>query len=115
MAIQCPGRYTMPIRKISSGIESKHPFEGETLFVKGSKSDYINASNFSEIIDLFPHNQLAEIEGSGHWVHADNPAEFIKSSGCLFYYHKKSRKYYYLRLVFSCLLILILYLLQVKT
>ena len=62
---------------ISSGIRSDKPFEGETLFIKGEKSDYINASNFSEIIDLFPHNQLAEIAGAGHWVHADNPAEFI--------------------------------------
>ena len=64
--------------EISSGITADKPFEGETLFIKGEKSDYINASNFSEIIDLFPHNQLVEIAGAGHWVHADNPAEFIR-------------------------------------
>ena len=63
--------------EISTGIKADKPFEGETLFIKGEKSDYINASNFSEIIDLFPHNQLVEIAGAGHWVHADNPAEFI--------------------------------------
>ena len=65
--------------EISSGIIANKPFEGETLFIKGEKSDYINASNFSEIIDLFPHNQLAEIAGAGHWVHADNPVEFIST------------------------------------
>ena len=63
--------------EISSGITSDKPFEGETLFIKGEKSEYINASNFSEIIDLFPNNQLVEIPGSGHWVHADNPTVFI--------------------------------------
>jgi esterase len=65
--------------EISSGITSDKPFEGETLFIKGEKSDYINASNFSEIIDLFPHNQLVEIAGAGHWVHADRPTEFINA------------------------------------
>lgn len=65
--------------EISSGIKADKPFDGETLFIKGEKSDYINASNFSEIIDLFPHNQLAEIAGAGHWVHADKPAEFINA------------------------------------
>ena len=64
-------------QEISSGITFSKPFEGETLFIKGGKSDYINAANYSEITDLFPHNQLVEIAGSGHWVHADNPAEFI--------------------------------------
>ena len=62
--------------EISSGIESDKPFEGDTLFIKGEKSEYINASNFSEIIDLFPNNQLVEIAGAGHWVHAENPVQF---------------------------------------
>jgi len=65
--------------EISSGITSAKPFEGDTLFIKGEKSDYINAANFSEIMDLFPNNQLVEIPGAGHWVHADKPAEFIEA------------------------------------
>jgi esterase len=64
--------------EISSAIECEKPFKGETLFIKGEKSDYINASNYSNIIDLFPHHQLVEIAGAGHWVHADNADEFIK-------------------------------------
>ena len=65
--------------EISSGITSDKPFEGDTLFVKGEKSEYINASNFSEIIDLFPNNQLTEIQGAGHWVNADRPVQFIEA------------------------------------
>jgi pimeloyl-ACP methyl ester carboxylesterase len=63
--------------EISSGINTGKPFDGDTLFIKGERSDYINAANFSEIIDLFPHNQLVEIAGAGHWVHADNHGDFI--------------------------------------
>jgi pimeloyl-ACP methyl ester carboxylesterase len=63
--------------EISSGITSDKPFEGDTLFIKGEKSEYINASNFSEIIDLFPNNRLVEIAGAGHWVNADRPVQFI--------------------------------------
>lgn len=64
---------------ISDGVRSDKPFEGQTLFVKGQKSNYIDASNYSEIMDLFPHNELAEIPGAGHWVHADNPQAFIEA------------------------------------
>jgi pimeloyl-ACP methyl ester carboxylesterase len=66
-------------QNISSGIKSAATFEGETLFIKGEKSDYINASNFSEIMDLFPHNHLVEIAGAGHWVHAEKPQEFVEA------------------------------------
>jgi pimeloyl-ACP methyl ester carboxylesterase len=48
------------------------------LFVKGGKSDYINADNYPDIIELFPNNQLAEIPGAGHWVQAEKPVEFIE-------------------------------------
>ena len=64
--------------EISSGFNTDRTFEGEMLFVKGGKSEYINVANYSEIIDLFPNNQLVEIAGAGHWVHADSPVEFTK-------------------------------------
>lgn len=62
---------------ISDEVKADKPFEGPALFVKGQKSNYIDASNYSEIIDLFPNNELAEIPGAGHWVHADNPQAFM--------------------------------------
>lgn len=52
------------------------PFEGETLFIKGQKSSYVTSSNYGEIMDLFPNNELVEIKEAGHWVHAEKPAEF---------------------------------------
>jgi pimeloyl-ACP methyl ester carboxylesterase len=64
---------------IAAAIKSEKPFNGKTLFIKGGNSDYINASNYPDLIKLFPNAQLVEIPGAGHWVHADKPAEFIKA------------------------------------
>lgn len=64
---------------ISSAIESDKPFEGKALFIKGGKSNYINAENYSSITALFPNNEVTEIKNAGHWVHAEQPAEFLKT------------------------------------
>jgi len=66
--------------EIREGITSAKPFLGPALFVKGAKSDYINASNYSDIMDLFPNNQLVEIAGAGHWVQAEKPTEFMEEA-----------------------------------
>ncbi len=64
--------------KMSAAITSPKQFTGETLFIKGEKSSYINAGNFDSIENLFPNNKLVEIKGAGHWVHAEKPQEFLK-------------------------------------
>ncbi len=63
---------------IMDGITGTKPYMGPTLFIKGGKSDYINAGNYPEIVDLFPNHQIAEIEGAGHWVQAEKPDEFVE-------------------------------------
>ena len=60
---------------IVSSIEGE--FEGETLFIKGGKSDYIQENNWSEIQEQFPNSKLSVIANSGHWVHAEQPHEFF--------------------------------------
>eukprot|EP01112_Ceratiomyxa_fruticulosa_P013927 TRINITY_DN394_c0_g2_i1.p1 TRINITY_DN394_c0_g2~~TRINITY_DN394_c0_g2_i1.p1 ORF type:complete len:310 (+),score=58.49 TRINITY_DN394_c0_g2_i1:186-1115(+) len=52
-------------------------FEGDTLFVGGSKSPYINQENIPLIKKLFPKASITYIEGAGHWVHSEKPNEFI--------------------------------------
>jgi esterase len=64
--------------EIGVAITSPKPFTGKTLFIKGEKSPYINADSMTAIETLFPNNQLSEIKGAGHWVHADKPNEFIE-------------------------------------
>ena len=48
-------------------------FDHPTLFIKGDKSDYIDAERFSEYKKIFPHAALKTIENTGHWLHAEHP------------------------------------------
>ncbi len=53
-------------------------FRGETLFLKGSNSNYIVDEDKDRIKNQFPNSILREISDAGHWVHAENPIEFSK-------------------------------------
>jgi esterase len=52
-------------------------YNGPTLFVAGGRSPYIQAGHRPLIARLFPGAEHAVIEGAGHWVHAERPAEFL--------------------------------------
>lgn len=54
------------------------PFEKPTLFVRGSRSNYVKDSEWEKAKLLFPNAQLVTIEGAGHWVHADKPKELLE-------------------------------------
>lgn len=53
-------------------------YEGNTLFIGGAKSDYIEKSDYPKILKLFPNAELKYIEGAGHWVHSEKPNDFLK-------------------------------------
>ena len=65
------------ISNIGVELTSKNTYEKPTLFIRGTKSNYILKSDYSEIKTLFPHATIESIE-SGHWVHAEDPATFLK-------------------------------------
>ena len=52
------------------------PFQGHTLFLKGSESAYIQASHEPEIQRRFPCSQLVTVDQAGHWLHIDQPEAF---------------------------------------
>ena len=52
------------------------PFQGHTLFLKGSESAYIQASHELEIQKRFPCSQLVTVHEAGHWLHIDQPERF---------------------------------------
>ena len=54
------------------------PFAGSALFIRGGKSDYINAADEVDIRQQFPAVQIQTIAKANHWVHADAPEEFIR-------------------------------------
>ncbi len=52
------------------------PFNGPTLFIKGSESPYIQEKHRATTLKLFPNTRLKIITGTGHWLHAEKPAIF---------------------------------------
>lgn len=54
-------------------------FTKPALFLRGGDSDYVHEADFELIRRYFPGAQLRTIPGAGHWVHADQPEEFLAS------------------------------------
>ncbi|KAL4262120.1 AB hydrolase superfamily protein [Pleurotus pulmonarius] len=50
-------------------------WEGNTLFIKGQKSKYINRHNIHTLKEYFPNMELEKLD-TGHWVHAEDPHNF---------------------------------------
>jgi esterase len=49
------------------------------LFIKGEYSGYIRKRDEEAIRQYFPWAEIITIPGAGHWVHAEQPAIFIKT------------------------------------
>lgn len=62
---------------ILAAVGGNDPFDKPVLFVRGSRSGYIKDSDFPLIKSLFPQAEIVTVEGAGHWVHADKPAELL--------------------------------------
>jgi pimeloyl-ACP methyl ester carboxylesterase len=50
-------------------------YDGPTLFLYGGNSAYVKSDAHPVIHTMFPHAILQEIEGAGHWLHAEKPRE----------------------------------------
>ena len=51
-------------------------FDGPSLFLTGSESDYVRPEHREGIKHLFPAARFAKLREAGHWLHADRPREF---------------------------------------
>ena len=51
-----------------------------TLFISGQRSGYIKTEDHAEIKKNFSNVEFAVIPDAGHWVHAENPEDFFKTS-----------------------------------
>jgi len=52
-------------------------YRGPAMLIRGSLSDYVQPADQAALAKPFPAMRVVEIEGAGHWVHADRPAEFV--------------------------------------
>lgn len=53
-------------------------YAGDTLFINGAQSDYVQTSHHQLIRHLFPKVNFQTIEDAGHWVHAEKPHAFME-------------------------------------
>jgi pimeloyl-ACP methyl ester carboxylesterase len=49
-----------------------------TLFIRGSASNYVGDAEVEVIERHFGAAQIASIDGAGHWLHAEQPMEFLR-------------------------------------
>ena len=49
------------------------------IFLKGSNSNYLTASNIADIKKVFPASEFTVINGAGHWIHTEKPDEVISN------------------------------------
>lgn len=64
--------------EISGAIASGESFEGPALFIAGGNSKYILPEDEPLIRNFFPEAQIKVVDGAGHWVHAEKPAEIFE-------------------------------------
>jgi esterase len=54
-------------------------FDKPALFIRGGLSGYVLDSDWPQIEKQFPDSALVTLEGAGHWVHAEQPEQFVKA------------------------------------
>ncbi|GAA6038748.1 hypothetical protein JCM8097_002380 [Rhodosporidiobolus ruineniae] len=80
-----PYKFRLPLHFLKNAIDEigafpyvpgEKVYEKLALFIKGTKSKYINSKNIPLIKQFFPNSRLEMLE-AGHWVHAEKPKEFV--------------------------------------
>jgi esterase len=66
------------IENIGEALNAGAKITKPTLFVRGSNSKYIQEKDIELIHSIFTDVRIATIEGSGHWVQAEKPKEFLE-------------------------------------
>ncbi len=71
---------TEEVENIGEALPEEKTFNGETLFLRGEKSNYIKEEDFEVIKKHFPNAEIKTIANAGHWLHAENPKDFFEVS-----------------------------------
>ncbi|ESU27950.1 putative esterase/lipase [Flavobacterium saliperosum S13] len=70
--------FNRKIETIGNALPFENHFDKPTLFLRGDKSDYILDSDFETIKYHFPSAEIKTVKNAGHWLHAENPADFYE-------------------------------------
>lgn len=66
------------ISNVGVAIPHRAYFRGETLFLRGSESNYITDEDVDIIYDIFPNSKVEKVLGAGHWLHSDKPKVLLE-------------------------------------
>lgn len=66
------------IEEVGKALPEGSIYEGDTLFLGGDKSDYIESTDEVLIRKHFPKAIIKTVSNAGHWLHAENPEEFYE-------------------------------------
>ncbi|MEL6810081.1 MAG: alpha/beta fold hydrolase [Bacteroidota bacterium] len=62
--------------EVGRALEAGKTYDGPVLFVRGSRSGYIDDLDELSIKKHFKAAKIATVRNAGHWLHADNPSHF---------------------------------------
>jgi len=62
---------------VLEAIEFEEEIDSPSLFIYGGNSSYLEEADKKSIPEFFPNASFYKLEGAGHWVHAEKPAEFL--------------------------------------
>ncbi|MBD0824569.1 alpha/beta fold hydrolase [Aestuariibaculum marinum] len=65
------------VSEVGEPLPSYATFEGDTLFLRGDRSEYIGVDDTQIIKRHFPKADIVTIANAGHWLHAENPTDFF--------------------------------------
>ncbi|WMI66993.1 alpha/beta fold hydrolase [Aestuariibaculum sp. YM273] len=65
------------VAEVGEPLPSYATFNGDTLFLRGDRSEYIGVGDESIIKRHFPKADIVTIANAGHWLHAENPTDFF--------------------------------------
>ncbi len=61
------------------GWRESAPWSGQTLFIRGEKSPYLDDGYREAIQRQFPQARAHVVSGAGHWVHAEKPEATLRA------------------------------------
>ncbi|MFV0565694.1 MAG: alpha/beta fold hydrolase [Flavobacteriaceae bacterium] len=77
-------RLNLPVLKeevaeVGEALPNQAVFNGDALFLRGDRSEYIGVGDEGIIKMHFPKAQIQTIANAGHWLHAENPKDFFNA------------------------------------
>ncbi len=67
------------VGEVGEALPIHSKFDGDTLFLRGDKSEYIAHQDEAIIKSHFREARIGTIENAGHWLHAENPTDFYEA------------------------------------